>query len=122
VKTTIDAIMTWFPLLLILLLDAIKVQSNTFRIAMPLAYTVQILTHVGFGLVAENGNPLIESGVVNSTVLQGFFPDRQITSSLVTIALLMSNVVYALVRYGYPSSGHGQSVSKSHRILSSSSP
>ena len=99
-KRTIDAVMTWSPLLLILLLDAIKVQSNTFRIAMPLAYAVQILTHVGFGLFAPNGNPLIESGVVNSTVLQGFFPDRQINSSLVTIALLMSNVVFALVRYG----------------------
>jgi hypothetical protein len=117
VHKTIDAIMIWSPLLLILLLDAIKVQSNTFRIAMPLAYAVQILTHVGLGVVAENGKPLIESGVVNSTVLQGIRPEREMTSSLVTIALLMSNVIFALVRYGCPSSDHGQSVSKSHHIL-----
>ena len=102
-QKTIASIMIWHPLLLLLLIDAIIVQSNAFRLAMPLAYAFYVLANLSMGLLVSNPDPLIARdpahSKLGSIMPPGLSPQGQINGSLVTIALMMANVVFALVRY-----------------------
>jgi hypothetical protein len=96
-----QSLLHWSPLLMVLFLDAMKRQSRRFRLAMPAAYLMYVLTkYLIFGfdhsptpiplLVHANSSDAFAA----ATAALGTF-EGQITSSLSSIGLLMLSFFYS---------------------------
>jgi hypothetical protein len=88
------SVIVWSPLLMILFLDAMKRQSRLFRIAMPSAYLLYVLTsYINYGYIYQP-TPIIQPDTNSTGSAQhaasalGTF-ESQISGSLSSIGLLM---------------------------------
>ena len=87
------SVIVWSPLLMILFLDAMKRQSRLFRIAMPSAYLLYVLTsYINYGYIYQP-TPIIQpdtnsTGSAQAASAFGTF-EGQISGSLSSIGLLM---------------------------------